>query len=193
MKIEKLLTQIKSQIAHDSHLSLGSHPVLQVSSTAVLLIIGQAPGIKVHKTGIPWNDLSGNRLRSWLAISKNEFYDKSKVATMSMSFCYPGTNKYGGDNPPNIEHAKLWHKPLRALMPNIKLTLLVGYYAQKYYLGKRIKASMTETVSSWREYLPEFIVLPHPSWHNNLWLKRHKWFEEELIPILRKKARELLH
>lgn len=192
MKIEELLIQIENELSQDSNLSYGKRAVLQVSSTAELLIIGQAPGSKVHKTGMCWNDFSGDRLRNWLDVSRKEFYDKTKVASMSMGFCYPGVNKNGGDNPPNIEHAKKWHKPLRALMPNIKLTLLVGQYAQKYYLGDRIKATMTETIHSWREYLPEYIVLPHPSWRNNVWLKKHEWFEEEVIPELRRRVGEIL-
>ncbi len=193
MKIEDLLTQIEIQIANDPNLPSGSLPILQVSSTALILIIGQAPGIRAQKSGIPWNDMSGNRLRSWLAVSKDEFYDKSKIAIMPMGFCYPGTNKLGGDKPPNKKHAELWHKPLIELMPNIKLTLLVGSYAQDYYLRKAAKSSMTETIQSWREYIPNFIVLPHPSWHNNAWIKNHKWFEEELIPELRMRVRELLN
>ena len=192
MEIEKLLSQIECQIAKEAIWPPGAKPILQVSSSAKIVIIGQAPGIKVHKTGIPWNDSSGNRLRAWLSISQEEFFDKRKIAIMPMGFCYPGVNKYGGDNPPNIEHARLWHKPLLTLMSNIKLTLLVGYYAQKYYLREKVKSSMDETVKAWREYLPKFIVLPHPSWHNSLWLKKNIWFEKELVPELRKQVREAL-
>lgn len=192
MKIDELLSQIDEQLAFDTRLPIGTRAVLQVSSTAVMLIIGQAPGVRAQKTGLPWNDPSGDRLRSWLSISKDEFYDKSKIALMPMGFCYPGVNKYGGDNPPTIEHAKLWHEPLRALMPNIKFTLLIGQYAQRYYLANKAKTSLTETVHSWKEYLPEFMVLPHPSWHNNLWLKHNQWFEADLIPALRQHVRELL-
>jgi uracil-DNA glycosylase len=168
-------------------------PVLQLSSTSSLLIIGPAPGIRAHNTGTPWNDASGDRLRAWLGITKDEFYDKNKVALISMNFWYPGVNKYGGDNPPSIANAELWHRPLLSLMPNIKLTLLVGYSAQSYYLKERVKPTLTETVKSWQGYLPKIIVLPHPSWHNNVWIKKHKWFEDEIIPELRIRVKKSIN
>ncbi len=167
-------------------------PILQLSSTSSILIIGPAPGIRAHKTGIPWNDPSGIKLRSWLNITNEEFYNKNNIALISMNFWYPGVSKHGGDNSPNLKHAELWHRPLLALMPNIQLTLLIGYSAQAYYLKKRIKLSLTETVKSWREYMPEYMVLPHPSWHNQAWIKKHKWFEDEVIPQLQKQVKLIL-
>lgn len=192
MKLDELEAQIEHYRINNYNLPLDMRPVLQLSSAAELLIVGPAPGIRAHKTGIPWNDKSGDRLRSWLAISKNEFYNKNNIALISMNFWYPGVNKYGGDNPPNIKYAELWHKPLIALMPNLKLTLLIGSDAQAYYLNEGVKASLTETVRSWREYLPGFITLPHPSWHNNAWIKKHKWFEMELVPELQKLVKNVL-
>lgn len=184
---------IESYKINNYNLPIGKRPIIQLSDKAILLIVGPAPGIKAHNTGIPWNDPSGDRLRLWLGLSADEFYDQDKIALMSLNFWYPGVNKNGNDNPPNIKHADFWHKPLLDLMPNIKLTLLVGYFAQIYYLKKRAKSSLTATVQAWRDYLPEFVVLPHPSWHNNLWLKKHLWFSAELIPELRQRIRRLLN
>jgi uracil-DNA glycosylase len=188
---EELEAQIERYKANNFNLPFAMKPILQLSSTAELLIIGPAPGVRAHNTGIPWNDRSGDRLRSWLALSRQEFYDAGKIALISMNFWYPGSNKYGYDNPPNVSEAKLWHRPLLKLMPNIKLTLLVGSSAQAYILKARVKATMTETIRSWREYLPKYIVLPHPSWHNNIWIKKYSWFEHELIPALRKEIKTL--
>lgn len=192
MGINELEATIENYRINNYNLSSEIRPVLQLSSTAVLLIIGPAPGIRAHKTGIPWNDYSGDRLRLWLGLSKKEFYDKTKIALISMNFWYTGVNKNGGDNPPNVASAELWTKPLLALMPNIKLTLLIGSYAQGYYLKEKAKSSLTETVQAWREYLPECIVLPHPSWHNNAWIKNHKWFKMELIPELQERVMSIL-
>ncbi|AZL15054.1 uracil-DNA glycosylase family protein [Rickettsiales endosymbiont of Stachyamoeba lipophora] len=191
MNLEELQTQITEYIAKDSLSPIGSRPILQISSTAKLLIIGQAPGIRAQTSGIPWNDASGDRLRAWLNLSKEVFYDKNKVAIIPMGFCYPGQNIHGGDRPPNIQHAITWHKSLLGLMPNIKLTLLVGRYAQHYYLQDRAKAKMAETIQAWQEYLPQYLVLPHPSWHNNRWIKSHPWFEQELIPALRAQVQQI--
>ncbi len=193
ISIKKAEKQIENCSLNNFNLPLTIRPILQLSATSLLLIIGPAPGIRAHKSGIPWDDASGDKLRSWLNLTKNEFYNKDKVALISMNFWYPGVNKYGGDNPPNVEQAELWHKPLLTLMPNIKLTLLIGYHAQNYYLRTLVKASLTETVFSWKEYLPEYIVLPHPSWHNVAWIKKYKWFENELIPELQKRIKNLLN
>jgi uracil-DNA glycosylase len=173
------------------HLPLGPRPVLRASVTARLLIVGQAPGTRVHATGIPFNDPSGDRLRDWLGIGPEIFYDEGKVAIMPAGFCYPGRGK-GGDLPPRPECAPAWHPPLRALMPGIELTLLIGAYAQAYYLGERRASTLTETVRRWRDYLPEFLPTPHPSPRNQLWLKRRPWFEAEIVPELRRRVRELL-
>jgi uracil-DNA glycosylase len=167
-------------------------PVLRVSATATLLIIGQAPGTKVHATGVPWNDASGDRLRQWLQMDRDSFYDVARVAIMPMGFCFPGQDAHGGDLPPRKECAPRWHAPILALMPAIRLTLLVGSYAQARYLGPRRKRTMGETVRAFAEYLPGCLLpLPHPSWRNVGWLKRNPWFETELLPTLRAQLADL--
>lgn len=168
------------------HLPLGPRPVVRMAPTSRLLIIGQAPGTKVHETGIPWNDPSGNRLRDWLQLDPDAFYDEKKIAIMPMGFCYPGRNPKGGDNPPRPECAPLWHDRLRAFLPDIQLTLLVGSYAQKKYLGKAMAKTMTETVRDYQTHLENgFWPLPHPSWRTTMWLKKNPWFEEDVLPMLR--------
>lgn len=166
-------------------------PILRASAKARLLIVGQAPGRRVHETGIPWNDPSGDRLRDWLQIDRATFYDTTRIAIIPTGFCYPGTGP-GGDLPPRPECAPLWHPRLRAALPNIELTLLIGSYAQAYYLGKQAKKSLTETVRSYREYPPEFLPLPHPSPRNQLWLKNNPWFAGEVLPVLRARVAGLL-
>jgi len=175
-----------------AQLPLGPRPVLRAEATARLLIVGQAPGTKVHETGIPWNDPSGERLRDWLAVDRETFYDAARIAIVPMGFCYPGRDSRGGDRPPRRECAPLWHPPLRAALPEVALTLLVGQYAQAFYLGARRRGSLSETVRAWRDVLPEFLPLPHPSWRNTGWLKRHPWFAAELLPELRARVHALL-
>lgn len=172
-------------------LPLGPRPVIRGSATARLMIIGQAPGTRVHQTGLSFNDPSGDRLRDWLSVDRETFYDESRIAIMPMGFCYPGRDPRGGDLPPRPECAPLWHPSLRPAFAAVRLTLLVGSYAQRFYLNDR-KRSLTETVAAWREYLPEFLPLPHPSWRNTAWLKRNPWFERELLPVLRERVAELL-
>jgi uracil-DNA glycosylase len=164
------------------------HPVLHASATARLLLVGQAPGARVHASGRSWTDPSGDRLRHWLGFDSDTFYDDSRVARVSMGLCFPGTDPKGGDYPAPKICAETWHPRLRPLMPGIRLTLLIGAQAQAFYLGARRQPSMTETVAAWRDYLPEFLPLPHPSWRNTGWLKRHPWFEDELLPALRVRA-----
>lgn len=176
----------------EAHLPLGPRPTLRASATAKLLIVGQAPGTRVHETGIPWNDASGDRLRRWLDLDRDTFYDEGRIAIMPMGLCYPGIDKNGGDKPPRPECAPLWHPPLLALMPQVELVLLVGSHAQAWYLGKQRRRSMTDTVAAWREYLPRFIPTPHPSWRNTAWLKRNPWFEAELVPELRQRVARML-
>ncbi len=173
-----------------SHLPLGPNPVLRASATAQLLIIGQAPGTKVHATGIPWNDPSGDRLRAWLGVDRDTFYDESRIAITPMGFCYPGKGR-SGDLPPRPECAPLWHARLQALMPRLELVLLVGQYAQRHYLGEP-KRMLTETVRDFRRYGPRYLPLPHPSPRNQLWLKRHPWFEREVLPVLRRRVARIL-
>ena len=166
--------------------------MLRAAATSRLLIVGQAPGTRVHASGIPWNDPSGDRLRQWLAIDRDTFYDATRIAIVPMGLCYPGADAKGGDRPPRRECAPLWQPRIRPLLPEIGLTLLVGQYAQRFHLGTRRKTGLTETVAAWRDYLPEFLPLPHPSWRNTVWLKRHPWFETELLPVLRARVREVL-
>lgn len=173
-------------------LPLGPRPVLRASATAKLLIIGQAPGTKVHESGVPWNDRSGDRLREWLGVERDAFYDEARIAIMPMGFCYPGVDKSGGDLPPRPECAPLWQPQLLPLMKGVELTLLIGLYAQGRYLGARRKATLTDTVKAWREYGPQFIPLPHPSWRNTAWLKKNPWFEKELLPFLSKNVAKTL-
>jgi uracil-DNA glycosylase len=174
-----------------AELPFGPRPVLRAGASARLMIVGQAPGTRVHETGVPWNDRSGERLRDWLRIPHEVFYDEARVAIVPMGFCYPGVDAKGGDRPPRPECAPLWHPPLRAALPDVELTLLVGMYAQAHYLGKRRRKTLTETVRHWRDYLPEFLPLPHPSWRNTAWLKKNPWFEEDLLPALRKRVQKL--
>ncbi|MBB3262782.1 uracil-DNA glycosylase [Azospirillum sp. OGB3] len=170
----------------------GCRPVLRGSPSSRLLIVGQAPGARVHASGIPWNDPSGDRLRQWLAMDRTAFYDESRIAIVPMGLCYPGTAPKGGDYPPRPECAPLWHPPLRAALTGVRLTLLVGGYAQAYYLGNRRRRTMTDTVAAWRDYLPEFLPLPHPSWRNTAWLKKNPWFDAELVPALRRRVADTL-
>jgi uracil-DNA glycosylase len=167
-------------------------PVLRVSATATLLLIGQAPGTKVHATGVPWNDASGDRLRQWLQMDRDTFYDVARVAIMPMGFCFPGQDAHGGDLPPRKECAPRWHAPILALMPAIRLTLLVGSYAQARYLGPHRRQTAGETVRAFADYLPDRLLpLPHPSWRNTGWLKRNPWFEAEVLPALRARLAQL--
>ena len=192
MSIDHLHAEIKEYIANHPKALKNAVSLLQLDSEAKILIIGQAPGNKAHCTGKSWNDASGNRLREWLGVSREIFYNPKKIALISMGFTYPGLNKKGGDNPPHIEDAKLWHEKIRAQLPHIALTILVGSYAQHFYIKNAKKQSLTQNVMSWREFLPSFIVLPHPSWRNNSWIKYHLWFEQELIPYMQQQVRDIL-
>lgn len=187
MELDELLRQIRAFRVCEGVLPLGPRPVLRASATARVLVVGQAPGTRVHATGIPWNDPSGDRLRSWLGMERHQFYDESRIAIVPMGLCYPGRGK-GGDLPPRPECAKLWFGKLLPLMPEIRLTLLVGAYAQAYYLGQRCKATLAETVQAHEEYAPLFFPLPHPSPRNTLWLRNRPWFEAECVPLLRSRV-----
>lgn len=168
--------------------SLEPNPVFRAARSARLLIVGQAPGRRVHETGIPWNDPSGDVLRGWLEMERDEFYDTSRIAIVPVGLCYPGTVD-GADLPPPPRCATLWQPRFRAALPHIRLTLLVGSYAQAYYLPNR-KRTMAETVRAFRDYLPEFFALPHPSWRNLLWRRKNPWFESEVLPELRRRVRD---
>ena len=190
--LDELLAEVRVCAACADYLPLGPRPVLRAGTNARLLIVGQAPGTRVHESGIPWNDPSGERLRDWLALDRETFYDESRVAIVPMAFCYPGRHARGGDLPPRPECAPLWHKRISELLPSIELTLLVGQYAQAYYLGKRRGRTLTETVRAWRDYAPGTLPTPHPSWRVNGWLKKNPWFEAELVPELRARVRVLV-
>ncbi len=189
--LEDLATAVRSCRLCADHLPLGPRPVLRPSSTARLLIAGQAPGTKVHQSGTPWNDASGNRLREWLDLPKSVFYDDIKVAIIPQAFCYPGKGP-NGDLPPPPICQKTWHPRLHAAMPQIETYILAGRFAQTYHLGNKRKRTLGETVAAWREYAPRYFPLPHPSWHNNHWLKANPWFERDLVPVLRDRVRRLL-
>lgn len=167
-------------------------PVLRVSRSARICVAGQAPGTRVHASGMPFTDPSGERLRDWMGVTPDEFYDLTRIAIVPMGFCFPGRNAKGGDLPPRRECAELWHVRLFELMPKLELTLLVGQYAQIWHLGRTRKESLTDTVAAWRDYYPRYLPLPHPSWRNNAWIKKNPWFEEELLPVLKADIRRLL-
>ena len=166
-------------------------PVVRAHAASRILIAGQAPGSRVHETGIPWNDPSGDRLRQWLGVDRPQFYDARRFALVPMGFCYPGRGR-SGDLPPRRECAEQWLERILEQMPQRQLTLLVGQYAQRHYLGPRRKASATETIRAWREYLPDYLPLPHPSGRNNGWLKANPWFEAQLLPQLRQICASIL-
>ena len=188
---ETLLADIRDCRICERHLPLGPRPVIRAGETAKILIIGQAPGTRVHESGVPWDDASGVQLRGWLDMPKEVFYDETLVGIMPMGFCYPGRQDKGGDKPPRPECAPEWHAKVLANLRQLELTLLVGSYAQKYYLGKTMKKTMTETVRAWREYLPAYLPTPHPSWRSKGWVKKNPWFETEVLPEIRKRVHHL--
>ena len=189
--LESLLAAVRACRACEAHLPLGPRPVLSAAATARILIVGQAPGARVHRTGVPWDDPSGERLRDWMGVSAEVFYDESRIAIIPMGYCYPGRGK-GGDLPPRPECAQLWLEPLLAKLPMIELTLLIGQHAQRHFLGKRRKASLAETTRAWAQYCPPYIPLPHPSPRNTPWLQRNSGFEQHLLPELRRRIEALL-
>jgi uracil-DNA glycosylase len=189
MSLPQLLAEIAACRICEAALGFAPRPVVQAGTGARLLIVGQAPGSKVHASGVPWDDDSGDRLRSWLGLDQATFYDAERVALMPMGFCYPGKAK-GGDLPPRQECAPLWHARLRAEMPNLKLTLAVGQYAQKALLPPALRPSLTEAVRRHAAMPPGLLALPHPAWRSRLWIAKHPWFEAELLPILRRRVAE---
>jgi uracil-DNA glycosylase len=189
--LTRLLIEVRGCDICQQHLPLGPRPVLSADPDARILIIGQAPGVRVHQSGIPWDDPSGNRLREWLGIQRETFYDKKQVALVPMGFCYPGKGA-SGDLPPRPECATKWHESLLEGMPRIELTLLLGQYALERYLGEQREKNLTETVRSWKAYRPRYIPLPHPSPRNNIWLKRNAWFEKDVVPYLRRRVGRLV-
>ena len=185
--LDGLLGSVRNCRVCEADLPLGPRPVLQAGSTARILIVGQAPGVRVHNSGIPWDDASGERLRRWTGVSNDSFYDASQVAIIPMGLCYPGRGQ-GGDLPPRRECVDLWLDLLLARLPEIELTLLIGLHAQRHFLGRRRKASLTETVKAWRQFAPDCFPLPHPSARNTPWFQRNPWFEHDLVPALRRRV-----
>ena len=186
LPLGELLAAVRACRHCEASLPLGPNPVLRASATSRVLIVGQAPGTKVHATGIPWNDPSGERLRGWLDMDREQFYDESRIAIVPMGFCYPGRGK-SGDLPPPPACAPKWHAPLLAHMPQLALILLVGSYAQNYYLGAS-KETLAQRVQRFADFAPRFLPLPHPSPRNTLWLRRNPWFEEQVVPALRRRV-----
>jgi uracil-DNA glycosylase len=190
MTLGPLLRDIRACTVCVEHLPAGPRPIVQAHREARILIIGQAPGRRVHESGIPWDDPSGDRLREWLGIDKATFYGKH-VALVPMGFCYPGTGR-SGDLPPRKECAELWHARLLAALPAVELTLLLSRYALAAYLDAEPKTTLTASVAAWRSYAPAKLPMPHPSPRNNLWLKKNPWFEAEVLPYLRRRVRRVL-
>ena len=185
--MKALLEEIKACTICADLLPHSPNPIVAGSPASKLLIIGQAPGRRVHESSVPWDDPSGNELRRWLDIDKSTFYDSNQIALVPMGFCYPGSAK-SGDLPPRPECAEAWHTKLIGELKGVKLTLLIGQYAQKYYLGSSMKRNLTETVRAYAEYWPQFLPLPHPSPRNRIWQKKNEWFEQEIVPLLREKV-----
>jgi len=192
MSLDVVLAEIRACRACEAELPHEPRPVVRVRPETRLLICGQAPGRRVHESGLPFDDPSGERLRGWLGVDRETFYGHPAIGVAAMAFCFPGTNPKGGDYPPPARCARLWRRRLLASLPKVELTLLVGAHAQAWALGDRAKASMTDTVAAWREYLPALLPLPHPSWRNTAWLKRNPWFEDEVAPYLRERVAAML-
>lgn len=189
--MDKLLIEIRKCTACKDYLPNEPKPIIQASTSSKIIIIGQAPGQKVQKSGIPWDDASGENLRSWLGVDKSVFYNDKIFALVPMGFCYPGTG-ISGDLPPRKECAELWHRQVMNQLKNVQLTLLIGQYSQNYYLGAIAKKNLTETVRSYKEYLPTYLPLPHPSPRNNIWQKKNTWFADKLIPLLQEKVTNIV-
>ncbi|MEZ5536827.1 MAG: uracil-DNA glycosylase family protein [Thiolinea sp.] len=190
-KFSSLVQEIRACKICEPHLPLGANPVFLAKPQACILIVGQAPGVRVHKTGLPFNDPSGVRLRRWMGVDSDTFYNSPYLGIVPMGFCYPGTGK-SGDLPPRKECAAAWREQLLAQMPDVELTILLGQYAQQYHLGKTRKKNLTETAKAWREYWPDMLPLPHPSPRNIAWLQRNPWLEQELVPVLQQRVKQLL-
>ena len=191
-QLQRLLAEVRGCNVCAAHLPLGPLPVVRGSTSARIMIISQAPGTAVHKTGLSFNDPSGDRLRGWLDVDRDTFYDEQRFAMLPMGFCYPGRFERGGDRPPRPECAPLWHDRVRSAMPAVELHIVVGSYAINNYLATKPKRSMTDTVRAWRGYLPDYLPLPHPSWRTTAWERKNPWFMAEVVPELRARVRALL-
>ena len=192
MSLDAVLAGIRACRACADELPHEPRPVVRVSEHARVLICGQAPGRRVHESGLPFDDASGDRLRRWLNVDRDTFYGNPSIGVAAMAFCFPGTDPKGGDYPPPRRCASLWRPRLLEQLPRVELTLLVGWHAMAWKLKGRARPSMTETVAAWREYLPNALPLPHPSWRNTGWLKRNPWFEAEVVPYLRRRVEDIL-
>ena len=192
MSLSAVLDDIAACRACAGDLPHAPRPVVFVRPEVRLLIAGQAPGRRVHESGLPFTDASGDRLRQWMGIDAATFYGRPEIGVAAMAFCFPGTNPKGGDYPPPRRCARMWRPRLLAELPKVELTLLVGSYAQDWALGPRAMGNMTETVRAWRDYAPSYLPMPHPSWRNTGWLKRNPWFEAEVAPYLRQRVLEIL-
>lgn len=190
--LQDILSDIRACRACAGVLPHTPRPVVRVSPETRLLICGQAPGRRVHESGLPFTDPSGDRLRAWMGVDYETFYADPRIGVAAQAFCYPGTAPKGGDYPPPTRCAEMWRPQLLDALPQVELTLLVGGYAQTWALGDRAKRTMTETVRVWREYAPNMLVLPHPSWRNTAWLKKNPWFETEVLPYLRERVQRIL-
>ena len=186
-----LVKEIKACRLCEAHLPQGPRPVLQIHTEAKILVAGQAPGNKVHQSGIPFDDASGERLREWMGIDKATFYDATQIAILPMGFCYPGTGK-SGDLPPRPECAAAWREKCLAQMPNLELILVIGQYAQVWHLGDENQTTLTDNVKAWRSFWPSMLPLPHPSPRNNIWLKKNAWFADDVLPTLQEQIRAIL-
>lgn len=189
--LDTLLTEVRACRVCEAHLPQGPRPVLQVSASARILIVGQAPGARVHASGVPWDDRSGERLRHWMGVDSQRFYDASAVAIVPIGLCYPGRAS-SGDLPPRRECAPLWLDRLLAELPKVEFTLLIGAYAQAHFLRGSGHTSLTATTRNWRNHLPGTLPLPHPSPRNIAWFKANPWFEDELLPVLQRNVRRLV-
>jgi uracil-DNA glycosylase len=192
LELKTLLKDIRACTVCAQAMPHAPRPVIQAASSARIMIVGQAPGTRVHASGVPFTDPSGDRLRDWMGVDESVFYDTSKIAIVPMGFCFPGLDAKGSDLPPRRECAPLWQEKVRESMPNVELTLLVGMYAQRFHLGKNAGKTLTDTVNAAEQYGPEFLPLPHPSWRNSAWLKRNPWFGEKILPLLRRRVCEML-
>jgi uracil-DNA glycosylase len=189
--MQNLLHDIRQCTICEKHLPLGPRPIVSAHAEAKIVIIGQAPGTSVHKTGIPWDDLSGKQLRIWLSVTDEVFYDDTKIALMPMGFCYPGKGT-SGDLPQRQECAPQWHQMILDNMQKIELTILIGMYSQNYYLNGSVHKTLTETVANYKNYLPDYLPLPHPSPRNRFWLTKNPWFDKEVLPELKSRVKLLI-
>lgn len=190
--LDELLKEIRACQHCAENLPLGPRPILAASTQSKILIVGQAPGTKVHRSGIAWDDASGERLRDWMGITNEDFYDTRKIAIVPMGFCYPGKGK-SGDLPPRPECAELWHEKVLRQLNSVQLKILVGQYAQRYILGNTFEGTLTATVKNWKKYQPTVLPLPHPSPRNNIWLRKNPWFESSVLPWLKKHVQNLIN